>query len=98
MRSPILGGVAVAILILAGAGVCAEETKPPDKAPDGQVATLTRKPGETPYEMRERWLKAVEAKKAADEAKQKEQEKKAQVERIQKKTGRTATSWQVLNR
>ena len=92
MKASILGGTAVAILILLGAAAYAEEA-----APDGYVFRLNRKSAETLYEMKEKRLKAVEAKSAADEAKQKEQEKKAKVDRIQGKTGRTATSWQVLN-
>ena len=49
-------------------------------------------------EKSEKLLKTVEEKKAADEEKQRKQEKQAKIDKIQRKTGRTPTSWQVLNR
>ena len=98
MKASIWGGAAVAILILLGAGAYAAETVPPDKASDADVVTLNRKSPKNLVEMSEKLLKAAEAKKAADEEKQRKQEKKAKVDKIQRKTGRTPTSWQVLNR
>jgi hypothetical protein len=98
MKTSIWGGAAVAILILLGAAAYAEETAPPGKAPDGYIFTLNNKSAETLYEMKEQRLKAAAAKSAAQEEKQREKEKKAKVDRLQGKTGRSATSWQVLNR
>jgi uncharacterized protein HemX len=101
MKASILGGAAIAILILLGAGAYAVETKPPDKASDAEVATPQRKSPKNLMEKGEKLLKTAEKKKAADEEKlekQEKQEQKAKVDKIQRKTGRTPTSWQVLNR
>ncbi len=98
MKASIWGGAAVAMLILLSAGVYAEETVPPGQAADVDLFTLNRKSAETLYEMKKKRLKAVEAKKVADEEKQRKQEKQAKVDKIQRQTGRTPTSWQVLNR
>ncbi len=98
MKVSMWGGAAVAILILMGAGAYAAETVPPDKAKDAEVSTPDRKPPKNIVEKSERLFKAAEKKKAADEEKQRKQEKKAKVDKIQRKTGRTPTSWQVLNR
>jgi hypothetical protein len=92
------GGAAVAILILLGAAVYAEEAAPTGNAPDGYIFTLNRKTAETFYEMKEQRLKAAQAQKAKEEEKLCAQKKKAKVDKIQRKTGRTATSWQVKNR
>ena len=70
----------------------------PGKAPDGYIFTLNHKSAETLYEMKEKQVKAAAQKSAAQEEKQREKEKKAKVDRLQGKTGRSATSWQVLNR
>jgi len=98
MKASMWGAVAVTILILLGAAAYAEEIVPPDKVPDVDIFTLNRKSAETLYEMKKKRLKAVEAQKAADEEKKRKQEKQAKVDKIQRKTGRTPTSWQVLNR
>jgi hypothetical protein len=98
MKVSLLGGAAVAILILLGAGAYAAETGPSDKRPDADLFILNRKSAETLYEMKMKRLKAIEGKKAEVEAKQREKEKRAKMDRIQGKTGRAPTSWQVLNR
>jgi hypothetical protein len=98
MKASICGGVAVAILILLGAAAYAEEAAPSGKPADGYIFTLNQKSAETLYNMKEQRLKAIEARKADQEEKVRTQEKKAKAERLQGKTGRTATSWQVLNR
>ena len=98
MKASMWGGAALAILILLGAGAYAAETVPPDKASDAEVATPDRKSPENLIEKSEKLLKTAEKKKAADEEKQRKQEKQAKVDKIQRKTGRTPTSWQVLNR
>jgi hypothetical protein len=98
MKASMWGTVVVAILILGGAAAYGEETVPPDKAPDADLITLNRKSAETLYEMKSKRLKAVEAQKAAEGEKKRKQEKQAKVDKIQRKTGRTPTSWQVLNR
>jgi hypothetical protein len=87
-----------AILTLLGAAAYAEETTPEGKAPDGYVFTLNNKSAETLYEMKEQRLKAAASKSAAQDEKQREKEKKAKIDKHQSKTGRTTTSWQVLNR
>ena len=90
---------AAAILILSGAAVYAKDAPSADKAPDdGYIFPINSKSAASLYERKEQRLKAAEAKRAGEEAKQREQEKKAKVDKIQAKTGRTATSWQVLNR
>jgi hypothetical protein len=98
MKASILGGAAVALLILLGAGAYAAETGQPDKGRDADLFILNRKSLETLYEMKMKRLKAIEEKKAEVEAKQREKEKRAKIDRIQGKTGRAPTSWQVLNR
>jgi hypothetical protein len=98
MKASRWGGVAVAIFILLGAAAYGEETVPPDKASDADLFTLNRKSAETLYEMKKKRLKVIEEKRAEVEAKQREKEKQAKIDRIQGKTGRTPTSWQVLNR
>jgi hypothetical protein len=98
MKASFWGGAAVAILILLVAGAYAGETVPPDKKPEADVVSPDRKPPRNIIEKSEKLMKAAEAKKAADEEKQRKQEKKAKVDKIQRKTGRTPTSWQVLNR
>ena len=87
-----------AILILAGDAAYAEEAAQTGKPADGYIFTLNPKSAETLYKMKEHRLKAIEARKAEQEEKVSKQEKKAKVERLQGKTGRTASSWQVLNR
>jgi hypothetical protein len=98
MQASIWGGAAVAILILLCAAAYAEETAPAEKAPDGYIFTLNRKSAETLCDMKEQRLKAAAARRTAQEEKQREKAKKAKIERLQGKTGRTTTSWQVLNR
>jgi hypothetical protein len=89
---------AAAILILLGAAAYAEETAPTGKAPDGYIFPINSKSAASLYERKEQRLKAAEAKRAQEEEKQQEIDQKAKVEKVQRKTGRTATSWQVLNR
>ncbi|MGA9753622.1 MAG: hypothetical protein WBV23_00610 [Desulfobaccales bacterium] len=98
MKVSIWSAVIAAILILFCAAAYAEEAAPTGKAPDGYIFPLNRKTAETFYEMKEYRSKAAQAQKAKEEEKLSEQKKEAKVERIQGKTGRTATSWQVLNR
>jgi hypothetical protein len=98
MKASMWGAAAVAIFILLGAGAYAAETVPPDKTSEAEVASPDRKPPENIVEKRKKLLKAAAAKKAGDEEKQRKQENKAKVDKIQRKTGRTPTSWQVLNR
>ena len=98
MKASILGGAAVALLILLGAAAYGEENVPPEKASNADLFILNRKSADSLYEMKMKRLKAVEGKKAEVEAKQREKEKRAKIDRIQGKTGRAPTSWQVLNR
>jgi hypothetical protein len=98
MKVSIWSAVIAAILILFCAAAYAKDGSPSGEAADGYIFSLNRKTAETFYEMKEQRLKAVEAKKAEEEEKLKEQEKKGKGDKIQGKTGRTATSWQVLNR
>ena len=60
MKASILGGAAIAILILLGAGAYAVETKPPDKASDAEVATPQRKSPKNLMEKGEKLLKTAE--------------------------------------
>jgi hypothetical protein len=87
-----------AIVILSGNAAYAEESAPNGRPADGYIFTLNKKSAEILYEMKEQRLKAIEARKADQEEQARKQEKKAKIERLQGKTGRTATSWQVLNR
>jgi hypothetical protein len=99
MKAPLWGVVAAAVLILSGVAAYAEEAGPTDKGPgDGYLIPINQKSAQTFYEMKERRLKAAEAKRAEAEEKQREKEKKAKAEKIQRKTGRTSVSWQVQNR
>ena len=70
MKASMWGAVAVAILILLGAAAYAEETVPPGQASDADLFIVNRKSVENLYKRKEQRLKAVEAKKAADEEKQ----------------------------
>ncbi|MGA9755385.1 MAG: hypothetical protein WBV23_09610 [Desulfobaccales bacterium] len=97
-KASICGGAAVAILILLGAAAYADEAAPTGNAPDGYIFTLNRKTAETFYEMKEQRVKAVQSQKDKEEEKLSEQKKMAKVDKIQRKTGRTATSWQLMNR
>ena len=87
-----------AIVILSGNAAYAQESAPDGKPADGYIFTLNKKSLETLYDMKKQRLKATEARKADQEAKARKQEKKAKIKRLQGKTGRTVTSWQVLNR
>jgi hypothetical protein len=89
--------LAAAGLILSGSAAYADESASGRPA-DGYVFTLNQKSAETLYKMKESRLKAIEARKAEQEAKARKQEKQAKINRLQGKTGRTAKSWQVLNR
>jgi hypothetical protein len=54
---------------------------------------------ESLYSLKEQRLKVAQAQKAKkEEEKLSEQKKKAKVDKIQRKTGRTPTSWQFMNR
>ena len=98
MKASIWGAAATAILILSGGAAYAEEAAPTGKAPDGYIFPVNKKSAETFYEMKEQRLKAAQEKKAKEDEKLNEKEKKAKVDKIQRKTGRTASSWQVKNR
>jgi hypothetical protein len=98
MKASFWGGTALAILILSGAGAYAAEPVPPGKGADAEVTTPARKATENLIDKSEKLKKLVEKKKAADEEKRTKQEKQAKIDKIQHKTGRTPTSWQVLNR
>ena len=54
MKASILGGAAIAILILLGAAAYAEETAPPGKASDDYSFTINRKSVQILYEMKSR--------------------------------------------
>jgi hypothetical protein len=98
MKGSIWGGAAFAFLILLAAGAYATETPPPDKAPDVETVSPKRKTPEALFEKGEKLLKDAEKNRAADEEKQRKKEKQAKIAKIQRKTGRTPTSWQVLSR
>jgi hypothetical protein len=97
-KASICGGALIVILIWLGTAASAEERAPTDKASDGYVFPINRKSAETLYEMKEQRLRAAQAHQAKEEEKLNEEKKKTKVEKIQRKTGRTATSWQVMNR
>jgi hypothetical protein len=94
----ICGGALLAILILSGAAAYADEAASNGKAADGYIFTLNQKSAESLYNMKEQRTKVIEARKAEQEDKACKQAKKAKIDKLQGKTGRTATSWQVLNR
>jgi hypothetical protein len=99
MKAVFWAVAAMAILILSGAAAYAEEAAPTDKGPaDEYIFPVNQKSAQTLYEMKERRMKAAEAKRAEEEEKQREKEKQAKVEKIQRKTGRSSVSWQVQNR
>lgn len=94
----ICGGALLAILILSGAAAYADEAASNGKSADGYIFTLNQKSAESLYNMKEQRTKAIEARKAEQEDKACKQAQKAKIDKLQGKTGRTATSWQVLNR
>jgi hypothetical protein len=94
----ICGGALVAILILSGAAAYADEAASNGKSADGYIFTLNQKSAESLYNMKEQRTKAFEARKAEQEDKACKQAQKAKIDKLQGKTGRSATSWQVLNR
>ena len=99
IRQISFGVVAMAtIVVLAGNAAYAGESASNDRPADGYIFRLNQKSAETLYKMKEQRLKAIEARKAEQEAKARKQEKKAKLQRIQGKTGRAVTSWQVLHR
>jgi hypothetical protein len=98
MKASFWGAAATAILILLGAAAHADEAAPSGGAADGYIFPINRKSAESLHSLKEQRLKVAEAKKAREEEKLREQEKKAKVDKIQRKTGRTASSWQVMNR
>jgi len=87
-----------AILIFWGGADYAEEAAPGEKAPDGYVFPINRRSAETLMEMKEQRLEAAEARRAKEAEKLAEKDKKSKIDKLQRKTGRTSTSWQVLNR
>lgn len=98
MKVGIWSAVIAAILILFCAAAFAKEGAPSGEAADGYIFSLNRKSADSLYSLKEQRLKAVEAKKAEAEEKLREQEQKAKVDKIGRKTNRQAKSWQVLNR
>jgi predicted methyltransferase len=99
MKAPLWAVAAAMVLLLPGAGVYAEDIESAGKAPaDGNIFPVTPKNLQSVQAKKEQRLKAIEAKKAEEEEKQREKEKKAKIDKIQRKTGRTAVSWQVQNR
>jgi hypothetical protein len=98
MRQTALWGSAATILILLGAATHAEEAAPTGTPPDGYIFPINRKSAETFSEMKEQRLKAAQAQKAKEMEKQEKRQKQEKVDKIQRKTGRTTTSWQVMNR
>ena len=97
MKASFWGAVALAILILAPAAY-GKKAAPAGAEPEPVSRPVNRNSPENLYSSKEQRLQAAEAKRAEEEQKQREQEKKAKVDKIQRKTGRTASSWQVLNR
>ena len=89
---------ATVFLILLGATAYAEEAAPTGGASDGYIFPINRKSAEALSEKKEQRLKAAEAQRAKEEEKLREKEKKDKVDKIQRKTGRTTKSWQVLSR
>jgi len=98
MKASFWGAVAVAILILGAAAAYGKEAAPAGAEPEVVLRPVNRNSAEYLYSLKEQRLQAAEAKRAEEEQKLREQEKKAKVEKIQRKTGRTPSSWQVLNR
>jgi hypothetical protein len=97
MKVSMWGAAAVALVILLGASAYAAEV-PPDKGSDAEVTTPKRQSPKNLMEKSDKPMKTAEEKKIADEEKKSKQEKQAKIDKIQRKTGRTPTSWQVLNR
>jgi hypothetical protein len=91
------GAVAVAILILVAAAAYGKEA-PAAAEPEVISRPPNRKSAEDLNKVKEPRAQTPEAKKEEAEQKLREQEKKAKLEKIQRKTGRTPSSWQVLNR
>ncbi len=98
MKVSIWSAVIAAILILFCAAAYAKEGAPSSETADGYIFSLNQKSAETLYSLKEQRLKTLEAKKTEEKEKVGKQEQKAKGDKIQRKTGRTATSWQVLNR
>lgn len=91
------GAAVIAGLILFGAAAYAEEPAPP--APHGPyLVPINRNTLDYMNSVHERQKQEAAAQKAAKEEKQRQEEKQAKVGKLERKTGRKATSWQVLNR
>ena len=97
MKASFWGAVALAILI-SGAVAYGKEAVPAAAEPEVVSRPVKRNSAESPSSLKEQRPQGAEAKRAEAEQKQREQEKKAKLEKIQRKTGRTPSSWQVLNR
>ena len=94
MKVQFLGTIVIASLLIMGAAAYAEEATP-DSDNSIHLIRINRKNLDKLQKEREQRTKDVEAQKAEEKCKQ---EKNAKVNKCQAKTGRKATSWQVLNR
>jgi hypothetical protein len=94
MKVQFLGAVVIASLLIMGAAAYAEEATP-DSDTSIHLIRINRKNLDKLQKEQEQRKKEVEAKKAEEKGKT---EKKAKVDKYEGKTGRKATSWQVLNR
>jgi hypothetical protein len=88
----------VSILMLLGAAAYADEATPKGEASGGFLMPLNRKSAEYIYNLKEQRAQAAAAQKAQEENKLRKQERKAKADKLQRKTGRKASSWQVLHR
>ena len=81
-------------LIMFGTSVYADEAKPKQES-DGVLVPITP---ESIKRLREEKKQALDAQKAKEDGKAREQEKKDKVAKSERKTGRACKSWQVKNR
>jgi hypothetical protein len=98
MRGVWYGVAATVLLLLLGAGPYVNQARAEGETSDGDILPINRKTLESQSKKKEQRLQVAEAQKAKEEEKQQEKEKKAKLDKLQRKTGRTASSWQVLNR
>jgi hypothetical protein len=98
MKTKWWGAVALAIIILGTAPALAPAAEPAEPEPRVALRPVNRDSAEHLNNLQEKRLQEGEVKRAEEEKKQREQEQKAKMDKIQRKTGRTPTSWQVLNR
>ena len=88
-------GVAILTgLIMLGSSVYADEAKP-KKESDGVLVPVTP---DSIKRLKEEKKKNLDAQKAKEDDKAREQEKKDKAAKIERKTGHASKSWQVKNR